>query len=223
MAIQSTDARDRILNAAEHLFVANGFRSTSLRAITSQAGVNLAAVNYYFGSKDALVEAVFERRLTPLNRKRLERLAELEAAADTAPPALEEVLEALIRPSPRLENETDGAGEVFLHLLAHAYAEPMEQIRAFLRRRHQDVLRRYCASIARCLPYLSEDEIRWRMHFMLGASASALAGKDALQLITTLPGGGADDASAIIRRLITFTAAGFRATATEPAAHATIA
>ena len=71
--------KDRILDAAEGLFAQQGFSATSLRAITAQAGVNLAAVNYHFGSKDGLLEAVFVRRLGPLNDERLALLDEAES------------------------------------------------------------------------------------------------------------------------------------------------
>jgi AcrR family transcriptional regulator len=73
--------RERILRAAEELFMDRGFASTSLRMITARAKVNLAAVNYHFGSKEALIREVFERQLAPLNRARIVYLDQLEAEA----------------------------------------------------------------------------------------------------------------------------------------------
>ncbi|MEJ2200328.1 MAG: TetR family transcriptional regulator, partial [Desulfuromonadaceae bacterium] len=84
------DTKERILDAAEELFARQGFHATSLRAITGGAQVNLAAVNYHFGSKDGLLEAVFSRRLTPLNQerqRRLEAVREAARAAGTPPQA----------------------------------------------------------------------------------------------------------------------------------------
>ena len=75
------DTRERILAAAEEAFVAHGFAGTSLRTITSSAGVNLAAVNYHFGSKEALIQEVFARHLGPLNQARIAHLDRLEAEA----------------------------------------------------------------------------------------------------------------------------------------------
>ena len=74
------ETRTRILDAAEELFMQHGFEGTSMRLLTAKAGVNLAAVNYHFGSKHALVEAVFRRRLDPMNAARLAELDKLEAA-----------------------------------------------------------------------------------------------------------------------------------------------
>src|SRR5207248_1431431 len=74
------ETRTRILDAAEELFMLHGFEGTSMRLLTAKAGVNLAAVNYHFGSKDALIEAVFRRRLDPMN---VARVAELDTLAAT--------------------------------------------------------------------------------------------------------------------------------------------
>src|SRR5918995_5698455 len=83
------ETRTRILDAAEELFMQHGFEGTSMRQLTTQAGVNLAAVNYHFGSKDALIEAVFRRRLDPMNAARIAALDELEASGRAlAPDAL---------------------------------------------------------------------------------------------------------------------------------------
>ena len=79
------DTRSRILDAAERLFMEHGFDGTSMRMITSQAGVNLAAVNYHFGTKELLIQEVFRRRLTHLNQSRLVALDQLEAEAAGAP------------------------------------------------------------------------------------------------------------------------------------------
>jgi len=70
------NTRERLLDTAEALISANGYANTSLREITAQAGANLAAVNYHFGSKEGLVSAMLERRLTPLNKKRTHRLCD---------------------------------------------------------------------------------------------------------------------------------------------------
>ena len=68
------DTKTKILNAAEKLFGVNGFHGTSLRDITAEAQVNLAAVNYHFQSKESLMDALIERRIEPINSKRFQML-----------------------------------------------------------------------------------------------------------------------------------------------------
>src|ERR1700724_3073889 len=92
------DTKTRILNSAEKLFGKNGFDATSLRDITAEAQVNLAAVNYHFQSKDSLIDAIIERRILPINQRRLEML---DAAGH--PPSVEQVVESFL--SPRLMPE----------------------------------------------------------------------------------------------------------------------
>src|SRR5712692_10160930 len=98
--IASIPTKDRILDAAEKLFGTDGFEATSLRDITTNAQVNLAAVNYHFQSKDSLIESVIARRIEPVNRKRLEML---DAAGEN--PSVEEILRAFL--SPLLDLELD--------------------------------------------------------------------------------------------------------------------
>ena len=109
------DTKTSLLNAAEMLFAERGIESTSLRAITSEAQANIAAVNYHFGSKDSLVREVFARRLRPLNAERLRRLNLVEGAAE--PPALVEVLDAFIRPVIELHLDMDEGGSHFVRMM----------------------------------------------------------------------------------------------------------
>ena len=83
--IRSIDTRERILDAAERLFMAHGYEGTSMRQITGEAAVNLAAVNYHFGSKESLMQEVFRRRLDWLNEERLRVLDHMEADANGKP------------------------------------------------------------------------------------------------------------------------------------------
>src|SRR5438046_10505596 len=97
----SADTKTRILDAAERLFVEHGFEATSLRSLTSSAGVNLAAVNYHFGSKEELFQAVLTRRLDPTNQERIELLSKLESGAGDRPIACERGLAAMLVPARR--------------------------------------------------------------------------------------------------------------------------
>ena len=103
----ATDTKETILDSAEQLFAEQGFAPTSLRAITARAGVNLAAVNYHFGSKADLSREVLARRLEPLNR---ERLRLLDACEATGKPPLEGIVAAFVAPALNLNREAEGAG-----------------------------------------------------------------------------------------------------------------
>src|SRR4051794_41451328 len=86
-----------VFNAAERLFALHGFQNVSVRDITAEAGVNLASVNYHFGSKDALLFEIFRRRTGELNRERARMLHEANDRHDGKPP-VREILEALFAP-----------------------------------------------------------------------------------------------------------------------------
>ncbi len=111
----------RILDAAEALFMERGFEATSLRAITAAAGVNLAAVNYHFGSKEELFQAVLTRRLDPMNQLRLELLTRLESQARTSPISCKRILIALPIPALKLARDPERAGKDFLRPLGGAW------------------------------------------------------------------------------------------------------
>src|SRR5579864_3993381 len=87
------DTKTRILDAAEKLFADKGFEATSLRDITAEADVNLAAVNYHFQTKDSLIDAVIARRIEPVNKKRVELL---DSAGSN--PNIEQILIAFLAP-----------------------------------------------------------------------------------------------------------------------------
>src|SRR3954449_8585545 len=93
------ETRTRILDVAEELFMLHGFEGTSMRVLTARAGVNLAAVNYHFGSKDALIEALFRRRLDPMNAARIGQLERLETDSKGRPLSAEQIIRAFVGPS----------------------------------------------------------------------------------------------------------------------------
>jgi AcrR family transcriptional regulator len=205
------DTRERILSAAEALFMDRGFVSTSLRMITARAKVNLAAVNYHFGSKDALIREVFERHVAPLNQARIAYLDRLEADARGRPLSPEKIIEAMVAPALQVSRDPLRGGAVFLRLLGRAFSEPSEYMRAFLPAQYRAMVVRFKLALVRALPEVPEPELVWRMHFMFGAMSYAMAGNDALQLISTCNVEGADDAEAVIRRLVPFLTAGLQA------------
>src|SRR5262245_21695233 len=133
------ETRTRILDAAEELFMQQGFGGTSMRLLTSKAGVNLAAVNYHFGSKDALIEAVFRRRLDPMNAARIAALerAEAEAGARSGGQEAraltpEAIIRAFVGESLRMVEDGKDGGRDFIRLLDRTYPEPAKPIRGLI-------------------------------------------------------------------------------------------
>jgi AcrR family transcriptional regulator len=172
----SASTKERILTAAEALFAQRGFDGASLRQLTAAAGVNLAAVNYHFGSKDKLVEQVFRRRLDSLNADRLAALAKVAGLPETT---LDDVLAAFIRPALALSN--DGSGSLFMRVLARAFAEHDDSLRQFLSENYGHVMRQFTAEFARLLPQLSREELYWRIDLVTGALTHAMSGFGMIQ------------------------------------------
>lgn len=176
--------RERILDAAERLFMENGFEGTSMRLITRAAAVNLAAINYHFGSKEALLCDVFRRRLSWLNNERLQLLDRLEAQANGAPLKPSQILEAFFGTLLRIGEERALGGMTFLRLLGRTLTEPAEFVRSFFASEYAPVIGRYRQALCRALPDVPHAEIVWRMHFMLGAMSYAIAGTDVIRVVT---------------------------------------
>ncbi|MDG2539028.1 TetR/AcrR family transcriptional regulator [Dyella jiangningensis] len=168
--------KERILGAAEELFARHGFEGASLRQLTAAAGVNLAAVNYHFGSKDRLIEEVFRRRLDQLNGRRMAALQKVAGEPDTS---IEEVLAAFIVPA--LELSHDGNGSLFMRVLARAFAEHDDTLRKFLSDNYGHVMRQFTAEFARLLPHLSKEELYWRVDLVTGALTHAMSGFGMIQ------------------------------------------
>jgi AcrR family transcriptional regulator len=163
--------KERILAAAELLFAQHGFSETSLREVTSRADVNLAAVNYHFGSKSNLINEVFRRRLDELSSK---RLAALSAAEHDLPGDLDAVLAAFIEPALALTLDSQG-GSAFVRVIARAYAEKDDGLRQFLSDNYGHVMREFARAIATCLPGLGRERLYWRLDFLAGALTYAMA------------------------------------------------
>ena len=208
--MNQSDTHDRLLDAAERLFSEHGIAATSLRAITSEASANLASVHYHFGSKEALIEAVFARRLEPLNRERCRLLDAEESAAGDAP-SIEGIVNAFVAPAMRLAYDPAGGGENFMLLIGRLYSEPGD-LGYRITEQFAEVFQRFTSALARSLPHLSRTDLLWRFFFMVGCISMPLMGRHIIPRRT----GGLCDPSDIennIRRLVAFLAAGLRAAA----------
>ena len=208
-----SQTRERILDAAERLFMEKGYEGTSTRMVTGAAGVNLAAVNYHFGSKEALMQAVLGRRLAILTQERLRILDAAEAQAGEAPLKPSQIVDGFFGTLLRMADEQGPGGRTFQRLIGRSMTEPAAFIRTFLAAEYADVLERYKAALFKALPDVPKAEIVWRFHFMLGATSYAIAGTDALQLVTDwqVREDELTQADKLIPRLMSFLLGGLRA------------
>ena len=212
MAASDADTKTRILDAAEQLFMEHGFEATSLRSLTTAAAVNLAAVNYHFGSKEELFQAVLTRRLDPMNQERIDLLAKVEREAAGRPLSCEKILFAMLIPALRLARDEKRGGKNFLRLVGRAYADPAPFIRHFLSAQYAGMIGRYKEAFLKALPHLSRQELTWRLHFVMGALSYTLAGTDALKLFAEATST-TDNDELLLQRLAPFLVAGLKAPA----------
>jgi AcrR family transcriptional regulator len=201
------NTRSRILDVAEDLFGESGLDRVSIRDIIRKANVNLAAINYHFGSKDNLIAAVFERRIVPVNEARLAALGRVEKEAGKRIPRLENILDAFIRPALQSSLEASESGAAFSKLFGRCLSEPSPEVEALLKKQFEPLAERLHAVLKKSLPHLSRSEIFWCMKFTYGALHHWLLTKDKFR-----PDWVEDiEVETQIQKLISFAAAGFRA------------
>jgi len=206
--------RIQILDSAESICAAQGLEAVSIRAVVEHARVNLGAVTYHFGSKQGLLEAMFRRRVMPMNDKRLALLEECEASG--GPPAVEEIVHAFVQPSLSLW-KAPGCGPhtpiAVSQFLARAFVSPGEH--DFLSKYYEPVRSRFIAALGRRLPHLELSELLWRYNMMVGALVYAMGGNDRMVRLPDVveapaPIGEADDSDQVAY-MVRFLSAGFRA------------
>lgn len=214
MAKTSTSARsarlstpDRILQSAEKLFGERGIDGVSLREITSDSGVNSAALHYHFGSKIAVLERIFELRAQPIAQRRMQLLSELRTNRQGRP-AVEDVLRAFLLPALESQNLPDG--DSFRMLRARLAFEREEVRRRVLDKAFNESSQLALAELAKALPHLSAQDLQWRFHFLLGSMVYTMARPGRIESLSDDQVDTRDWESAL-ERLITYAAAGFRA------------
>ena len=209
--IKPPDTRQRILDAAEMLFARDGFRGTSLRTITGRAGVNLAAVNYHFGSKKALLEEVIKRRILPLNKIRKKRLEEVRdlARSKGLSPDIKDVLTAFIEPT-MLFMESEPGAKSFITFIGRSLADPDDTVRKAFHAVINPMAKILSRTVCEALPGLSKELIFWRINFTMGAFFHAMhisgnPGPGLMGLKTDI------DAQSLVNLIIPYVTAGMKA------------
>ena len=203
--------RERLVQSAERLFAKRGFDGVSVRDIATAAKANSALVGYYFGGKEGLLAEVYTRHCAPLKQERARLLAAFSAQRRS--PSLEEVLEALLRPSLEATRDENG-GASFSRLRAILSAENSSLLEQLVAQNFDDSSKVFVKALCKCLPELTREDVLWRFHFLLGAIYYTATGP---HRIKTLSKGRCDpsDPAATTRELIPFIAAGFRALPTN--------
>ncbi|MBY5991894.1 TetR/AcrR family transcriptional regulator [Ferrimonas balearica] len=202
--------KHRILDAAERLFAERGFSETSLRLITGKAEVNLASVNYHFGSKKELIQAVLARYLDRFMPAVNEAFIELEKQPEIA---LHEIFDAMVQPMLDLDELRSQGTAIFLQLLGRGYIESQGHLRWFVTTHYGDVLSRVSSLVHKAAPHLPQVEVFWRLHFTLGTVVFTMSSFDALSDIARADFDQNNNIETVIRRIIPYMAAGVAAPA----------
>ena len=215
---RASATREAILGACERLFMQHGHEATSLRQIAREAGVNLAAAHYHFGSKEALIQAVLKRRLAALNDRRIAALDSLEREARGAPLKPSHIVDAFFGTLLRMADGPQGPeGRNVLALLERTMTDPASFVHAFISREYMPVIDWFRDALFRALPDVPREEIVWRFQFMLGATSYAIVGPHALYRAAGLgqhdtpPQRTEDDTRLLLPRLMSFLMGGLRA------------
>jgi AcrR family transcriptional regulator len=195
----SDHTRTAILAAAERLYADRGFGDVTLRDIVAAADVNLAAVNYHFGSKDELIAELFVIRSLATNRERLKELKAAEEAGGGRA-GIDCILRALVGPSLRAGLGPDRERSTAARFLIRAAIESVPPIRQ-IKNREIDHLRKFAAAMRRSLPDRSEVELYWGLHFALAMAHHTIRDSERL---TKLSEGLCDlnDVQGIIDRIV---------------------
>ena len=213
----SANTKTLILDMAEKLFSEQGIDAVSLRAITTEAGVNLAAINYHFRSKDLLVKEVFARRIRPLNQERIALLSDAESRAGNGPLPVEDVLRAMFEPAICLSSDPE-RGHIFLRICGRIWSEPSFRTSQIFDDLFEELIARFGAAFKRAVPDLPPEDMFWRTHFSVGAMIFVMTHSDVLRKTSQ---GLCDPANVeqTVAQMVHFAAAGMCAPILVPEVH----
>ena len=209
---QSATAK-KIMIAAESLFAEQGFAETTMREITGAANVNLAAVNYHFGSKKGLISAVAEKYLTPLAGSLKKAVEEHQAVNPERIITAEELLEMLMRCLLQLGKSRQFALQVFMRLLELIYMKNQEELRDAMVARYGDQFAPFVALLKQDSAIMEDEEFFWRLHFLLGSVVFTLSNFQTLVAIELREFERQAEVERILHRMIPVLVAGLQARA----------
>jgi len=199
-------SRERLIEAATELFVKKGFRGVSIREVAEQASTNSALIAYYFGDKEGLFKEVFKNVAAPLNAARMMNFEVLEQAGNIT---VESLVEAWV--TPMFEGASLNRESPVATLSLSLNAEQGKLVEDLIVEIYDEVNTRFLDLLETCLPKVSRATLVWRLYFLVGAVLTAT--RPRARSVRNLSGGSLDRPSAdeLIKQLVDFTAAGFRA------------
>ena len=206
------DTRQRVLQIAMREFALHGFDAPSIRDLTVAAGVNQAAINYHFGSKDGLIRTIFEELAAPVIEERLRGLDALEGRADGRPLELEQIVRIMVEPVVRRAKEGKEGQRDLAKLLLIASTLGSKPIEHQIETMHDELALRFVAAISKAVPHLSRVEVMWRYKFSLGSLLYTLSDHMQNHRLRRLSQGECDteNPEEILDNLIPYLVAGFR-------------
>ena len=202
----SKQTKARIIEAAEYLFAIQGYGQTSMREITARADVNLASVNYHFGSKKNLIQAVLKRYFDVM-------MPQIDEALSTFVPSVgrkgvDQVLQSLAGPLVNLNVVQPNGTEMFVQLLGKGYTESQGHLRRFILGSYGETVSKMLAMIRIALPAITADELFWRLHFAIGSFVFSMASSQALKDIAKADYHQDVEIADVIAHLVPFVAQG---------------
>lgn len=204
------DTRTKILVAAKRLFAASGVKHATLRMVTREAGVNIAAVNYHFGSKEDLVHAVFDDLARRLSERRLQMLSERQAAGAGKPIPVHEIVRIFLEPYMVHDGGLDGA--LLMNMIVQHRVEPTRRMQAIIKKYFDEIAERFVEAFAHSLPGKDIGTLYWRYYFMVSVIMYTGSASTPHRM-TRVSGGLTDfkDRAALARELTDFISGGITA------------
>jgi AcrR family transcriptional regulator len=205
VADATTDTKEQILSVAERLFAKLGFAGTTLRNVVSQAGVNLAAVHYHFGSKEELFRAVVQRFARPVVEQELRLLAEMNAEPELL--SVEAILTAIVKPSLEILSQDDDMHLIRAQFMGRCRTEP-EPIQSIAYGEFAPASEAFLDTLQQVLPEQSRSQLSWKFDLVITALVRVLmeAGKPYALLKSNRP----EDIQITTQQLVEFFSPGMR-------------
>ncbi|GAQ00007.1 TetR/AcrR family transcriptional regulator [Leptolyngbya sp. NIES-2104] len=160
----STDTKTQIITVAQRLFAEQGFAGTTLRNVVSEAGVNLAAVHYHFGSKEELFRAVVAQLARPVVERELSLLADLKAKPEV--PSVEDILTALLKPNLEMLCQDEETQFVRSQFMGRCRTEP-KPIQSIANEEFAAATEAFLDVLQRVLPEQSRSHLRWKFDLVI--------------------------------------------------------